>query len=203
MDPADKSRLIENYRQLLQQHGEGPAVGQWSAEGQRFRFDKLAQIANLRGSRVLDIGCGIGDLYPYLNTLYGNVDYTGVDIVPELISCATDRYASARFLCIDLMTEPFPEQFDYALISGVFNNDVSGPTDYLKQLVRVAFGMCARGVAFNFTSNRVNWNDAGMAYHDPVEVFRFCLDNLSRKVALAHHYERCDVAVYVYRQDVQ
>ena len=38
-----------------------------------------------------------------------------------------------------------------------------------------------------------------MAYHDPVVVFDFCLNNLAPKVTLHHHYERCDVAVFVYR----
>jgi SAM-dependent methyltransferase len=199
MDAADKSKLIQNYRELLHEHGEGPAVGQLSAEGQKFRFNKLAQIANLRGTTVLDIGCGIGDLLPYLTALYGDVDYTGVDIVPELVSRAASKYPSTRFVCTDLMTEPLPEKFDYALISGVFNNEVQHPTDFLKQLVQIAFRMCTRGVAFNFTSNRVNWIDRGMAYHDPVAIFQFCIDSLSNKVTLGHHYERCDVAVYVYR----
>jgi hypothetical protein len=38
-----------------------------------------------------------------------------------------------------------------------------------------------------------------MAYHDPAEVLRFSLDHLSPRIVLDHHYERCDVAMFVYR----
>ncbi len=97
MDPSDKTKIIANYQQLLLEHGEGPAVGQQSAAGQRFRFEKLAQVGNLRGASVLDIGCGIGDLYPFLTSLYGEIAYTGVDIVPELVSHAARKYPAPAF----------------------------------------------------------------------------------------------------------
>jgi SAM-dependent methyltransferase len=201
MEPSDKDRIIDNYRQLFREHGTGPAVGQWSAEGQRFRFEKLVRIADLRGARIVDIGCGIGDLYPFLTELYREVTYTGVDIVPELVSYAAKKYPSARFVCTDVIAEQLPDIFDYALISGVFNNEMHDATGRLQRLVQTVFDSCTRGLAFNFTSNRVSRIDPGMAYHDPVDVFRFCIENLSNKVVVSHHYERCDVAVYVYRDD--
>lgn len=199
MDPSDRLRIIDNYRQLLHQHGAGPAVGQWSAEGQRFRFQKLVQIADLSGARILNVGCGIGDLYPFLNSLYQGIDYTGVDIVPELVDYAAHKYPAAKFLCADLLAAPINGVFDYALISGVFNNRVRDATAVLQELLGAAFARCERGLAFNFISNRVDEIDPKMAYHDPVEVFRYCLADLSNKVVIAHHYERRDVAVYVYR----
>jgi SAM-dependent methyltransferase len=201
MDISDRNKIVQNYRRLFLEHGDGPAVGQWSAEGQRFRFEKLAQIANLRGARIVDIGCGIGDLFPFLISKYGEVTYTGVDIVPELVTYAAQKYPSATFVCTDVVAEPLDSTFDYGLISGVFNNEVENATGLLQQLVQVAFKMCSRGIAFNFTSNRVSRLDPGMAYHDPVDVFRFCIDNLSNKVTLSHHYERRDVSVFVYRDD--
>ena len=45
----------------------------------------------------------------------------------------------------------------------------------------------------------VNFTSPGMAYHDPTEVLDFCIRSLSPKVSLHHHYERVDVAVFVYR----
>jgi SAM-dependent methyltransferase len=200
VDPSDRARIVANYRQLLSKHGSGAAVGQWSDEGQRFRFAKLAQVGDLSGARVLDIGCGIGDLFPYLTGLYGKIDYTGIDIVPELVNFAAATHRAARFLCLDLLAEPLSESFDYAVISGVFNNQMRAATAVLKDLTRAAYGMCSRALAFNFISDRVNHVDADMAYHDPVEILRFCIDELSDRVVMAHHYERCDVAVYVYRR---
>lgn len=79
----EQDRIIKIYRQLLRQHGQGPAIGQWSPEGQTFRFKKLSEIGVLTGRAVLDIGCCLGDFYPFLKSIYGDLSYTGVDIVPE------------------------------------------------------------------------------------------------------------------------
>ena len=97
MNKESKQFIKDNYRNLFLKDGSGPEVGQWSAEGQLFRFEKLIQIGNLSGSRVLDLGCGIGDLYPYLLERFENIDYTGIDIVPELVAYADQKYPKAKF----------------------------------------------------------------------------------------------------------
>lgn len=194
----DKDRIIENYRSLYLQHGEGPAVGQWSAEGQRFRFARLAEIGDLSGKSILEIGCGIGDFYPFLTGRYGKLSYTGVDIVPELVAHAAAKYPEATFYCQDLLEEDIPGRYDFVLMSGIFNNDMSGATGFLLDMVAKAFAKCRVGTGFNFTSDRVNRYDAEMAYHDPVRVLDFCLNQITRKVVMAHHYERCDVSAFLY-----
>jgi len=196
----NKSNIIENYQKLFSEHGEGPEVAQYSLEGQRFRFEKLSEIGQLNKCRILEIGCGIGDLLPYLNKKFNGINYTGIDIVPELINYAKNKYPNAAFQCIDLLEEPFDEKFDYVLISGMFNNsEITDGTNFLLNMVSLGFGLCKKGIGFNFTSKHVNHIDSGMAYHDPIEVLKFCIEKLSKKVIISHHYERCDVSVFVYR----
>jgi len=199
LDPQIQGQLADQYRGLLREHGDAPEACQWSPEGQRFRFEKLAQIAPLAGRIILDVGCGLGHLYPFLNQKFGAVQYTGIDIVPEMIAHAAKRHPEARFLVHDLLHAPLPEKFDYVLMSGPFNNAMPEATEFLKELVSAAFAQCSAGLGFNFTSTHVNFRDAAMAYHDPAEVLDFCLRNLTRRVVLDHHYERCDVAVFAYR----
>lgn len=199
MKSCDKLRIIENYRALFLQHGEGAAVGQWSEEGQRFRFARLAQIAPLAGKKVLEVGCGIGDLYPFLLQQCGELQYTGIDIVPELIDHARLKHPGATFHCLDLLEQEIPGAYDFVLISGVFNNEIDDATGFLCSMITRAFATCREGLAFNFTSTQVSRIDDGMAYHDASAVLDFCLKNLTPKVVLAHHYERCDVSVFLYR----
>lgn len=199
MNISEKNRIIENYRKLFLEHGDGPAVGQWSEEGQRFRFEKLTQIGDLAGKTVLDVGCGIGDLYPFLCNRYGWVRYIGIDIVPELIDSAARKYPAATFRCVDLVGEDFRGEFDYILMSGVFNNERQNATEFLYRMISAAFELCKQGMGFNFTSRFASRYDEDMAYHDPMEILRFCLDHVSTKVTMSHHYERCDMAVFVYR----
>ncbi len=197
-DRSSRSDTIENYRTLFLKHGQGPAVGQWSEEVQRFRFEKLSEILDLRDKKIHDLGCGLGDFYPYLKRKFRALDYTGIDIVPEIIASARGIHPDAIFHCRDVLVDGFDEPFDYVLISGMFNNRISEGTEFLKQMVSFAFTHCKKEVGFNFTSTYVNFMDSGMQYHDPFEVFRHCL-NLTPKVSFFHHYNRCDVAVFACR----
>src|SRR5438270_3188282 len=122
MDLQTKEMLGANYRDLFLKHGDAPESTQMSTEGKRFRFHKLMEIADLRNRRVLDLGCGIGDFYPLLIEKFGQLDYTGIDLVPETIDFAAKKYPRARFLCRDLSTNGLDETFDYVLASVIFNN---------------------------------------------------------------------------------
>ncbi|RWO72512.1 MAG: class I SAM-dependent methyltransferase [Mesorhizobium sp.] len=57
---------------------------------------------------VVDVGCGDWALGRTLD--WTGVDYTGVDIVPELIEKLNDAYGSSnvRFACLDLLSDPLP-----------------------------------------------------------------------------------------------
>ena len=59
------------------------ALGWKNRDSQQHRFEELAQIGDLRGCSVLDVGCGHGDLYPYLQERHGEFHYTGIDNVRE------------------------------------------------------------------------------------------------------------------------
>lgn len=197
--PEAKEALVENYRRLFREHGASPLAAQCSPEGQRMRFDELMRIADLSGTTVLDLGCGIADFYPLLSERFPGLIYSGVDIVPEMIEYARQRYPEITFQCRDILEEPLDETFDYILISEMFNNAIPGATDFLKSMVSGAFKNARRGLAFNFISTHVNFVSEDMAYHDPTEILNFCISNVSRRTALFHHYGRCDVSVFVYR----
>ncbi len=199
MDSQVKEMIIENYRGLLQKYGDAPEATQMSLEGQLVRFRKLMEIADLRSRRVLDLGCGIGDFYPLLIEKFGQLDYTGIDLVPEMVQHAAQKYPQARFLCRDLSTDRLDESFDYVLASVVFNNAMPDSDAYMRELLTLAFKYCTLGLGFNFISSHVNFSNREMAYHDPLQVLDFCIRNLTRKVSMHHHYERVDVAVFAYR----
>jgi len=198
----DKRTLVENYRSCFRLHGDCPQGVQYTdGEGQRFRFEKLAQVGPLDQARVLDVGCGLGHLLDFLQERFSGIDYTGVDLVAETLARAAQKHPQASFLCRDIVEQPLEESFDYVFICAVFNNPISQPQSYLQGLVEAAFGHAGKGLAFNFISNRANYLEEGMAYHDPLEVLSFCLTRLTRQARLEHHYRRCDTAVFLYPED--
>jgi SAM-dependent methyltransferase len=199
MDLLVKEMMIADYRGRFEKYGDAPEAVGMSLEGQRFRFRKLTEIADLRNRRILDLGCGIGAFYPFLVEKFGQVDYTGIDLVREMVDFAAQKYPRACFLCHDLFANPLDETFDYVLTSTIFNYAMSGSGEYMRALLRLAFKYCTRGLGFNFPSTFVNFTDPEMAYYDPAQVLDFCIGNLTHKVVMHHHYERVDVAVFAYR----
>jgi SAM-dependent methyltransferase len=206
MNKLNQNHVIESYRDTFRQFGNSAEALQWSTEGQRFRFDKLLEIAasstgeSLQGKRLLEIGCGLGHLYPLLHASFGEVDYTGIDIVPELIEHAQAAYPDATFECRDIFQSPLAQEFDYVLISGLFNAPWRDDSEeFMMAMITHAYAACRIGLVFNFTSSYVNFVSEGTNYFDPNWVLCEILANLSKKVVMHHHYQNCDVAVAVGR----
>ena len=66
-----------------------------------------------QGKRVLEIGCGSGDLLNAVKPAYG----VGVDFVPEMIEMAKQKYSYCHFHTCDAEDMWMEETFDYIIIS--------------------------------------------------------------------------------------
>jgi len=201
-----QQHAIETYRNAFLQHGDAPEALLWSSEGQQWRFEKLLDIAGFNkqkpdeGNSILEIGCGLGHLYPLLVEQYGAVNYTGIDIVPELIAHASANHPGAQFVCRDVIASPMEKQFDFVFISGVFNAPYRTDSKaFMEALLTSAFAACSKALCFNFTSTHVNFTSEDANYFDPQWVLSEALNKMSRNLEVHHHYRNCDVAVCVRR----
>ncbi len=103
-------------------------------------------LGSLHGRRVLDFGCGEGDLTTLLAGMGAKV--TGVDISPDLIrlakeQCRLDRTDKlARFEVRDLSQKPFKkDSFDFAMCNAVLHH-----VDIKKILPNIIESLCDNGV---------------------------------------------------------
>lgn len=177
--------IKEHYEALLQEHGDSHLSAQYSSrESQEVRFRILADIADLNGKRILDFGCGTGHLATYLKANGVSCEYTGVDIVPGFFPVAREKNPEARF---GLMEEFRWETFDYAFVSGVFNNRMDHNEAFYQQTVRQLLDMVTGGLAFNMMSTYVDYQDEGLYYEDPLKAFAF-VKALTPFVTLRHDY---------------
>ena len=71
-----------------------------------------------RGQRVLEIGCGAGDLLAAVAPARG----VGVDFSPKMIELTRQRHPGFEFHAADAMDFPSQEQFDYMLLSDLVND---------------------------------------------------------------------------------
>ncbi|MDR1481718.1 MAG: glycosyltransferase [Synergistaceae bacterium] len=70
------------------------------------------------GARVLDLGCGKGDLLASLNPSDG----VGVDFSQRMIDDAQRRHPGLRFVCADVHSLKIDGEFDYIVMSDLLND---------------------------------------------------------------------------------
>lgn len=88
-----------------------------------------------KGARVLDIGCGPGDLLPFL----GDVEYVGFDLSERYIEAAQSRFGDrGTFYCQRVGDETLEgtEPFDIALAIGLVHHLDDGEARHLFASVR-------------------------------------------------------------------
>jgi len=199
---VDNNHIVEFYSDLVEKHGAAPQALDWgSLAAQEKRFAALAQIGSLEGRSVLDVGCGLADLWGYLQRQGLNVDYTGYDLTPAMIERAKQRYPSVRLEVRNLLDEPEPpSRFDYVLASGIFYLRRVNPMAYLETMARRMFALSRLGVAFNTLSVKALQQTPGEFYADPEAVRSLCL-KIAPRVVIREDYLPHDFTVYLYKDE--
>ena len=200
MDPRARERLLAFYSSRLERFGDLPEAMSWSTQGQLRRFHALAEIApELNGASVLDYGCGTGDFYGFLKRRGFDVRYTGVDINERFIELARKKHPEGAFQVMDASDDRLEGSFDYAVICGVFNMNVPGVAEDLREALITLFKHCDKGLALNCLSSHASDKDPQWHYTSPEEMVRFAVENLSPFFALRHDRIPEDFTFYVYK----
>ena len=187
--------LIEQYRHFLHQFGPTHGAVQWSsADAQRRRFRVLAEAVRDVHS-VVDVGCGLGDLLPFLRTERAfSGHYLGLDFVPEFVQHCRRRFkpdTKAQFRCFDAQVEDFPYDKDCFLVSGMFNNLLASRSQHLAWIrlaVARMYDAATKVVAFNSLSATTQNQADDLFYTDPNEMWRWCATNLTHNAQLRDDY---------------
>jgi len=79
------------------------------------QLDKQYRYLIPEGKRILEIGCGTGELIAHLKPSYG----LGVDISPKMIALAQEKYPSLHFFTGSIQDIAIEEKFDYIVLSGL------------------------------------------------------------------------------------
>jgi SAM-dependent methyltransferase len=186
------------FRLHLQLHGPNwRGLGWQSRHNQERRFAVLLEVGPLSNTRVLDVGCGVGDLYGYMLQRGIRAQYTGVDILPEMVVHARERYPDAQFEVGDALQGLGPERFDYVLCSGAFNVNFGSNQTAVQKILPELLACSTRGVAINFLSTRARERDTILYNYDPEAMLAFCR-TLTPHVRLVEGYLSNDFTLYLY-----
>ena len=192
--------LTEDYQKSLKEYGPGPkALLWWDYRSMAIRFRELVKDVPLDGLSVLDAGCGMGDLLPFLYAKSTSFRYLGVDTNKGFIEIAKERYAGHQFKVAD----PFKNKlgdFDAIISSGVMNGNYPDWLEKRKKMIRALWGQTNQVLAFNMAGGlKPIPNDSLIAYADPREIFEFC-KTLSDRVILKTDYLQKDFTIVMFKK---
>jgi SAM-dependent methyltransferase len=203
MNPADREAYQKRYTERLARFGHDPRTLGWDKGKQRERFDALTRLVpvNRLGS-VLDVGCGFGDLLPYLKEKGFAGAYTGIDFVAELIEVGRQAYPDARLEVADFSTFMPHEPFDLVLASGIFNARLGDEDQgaYIENTLKKMWTHARVAASADFLSGYVDFRREDLNYISPEAVFTFA-KSLTRRVALLHDYMPFEFALYLFKDD--
>ena len=200
MKDEEKRATLDRYNERLKQYGYNPKTLGWLKGKQEIRFQVLLEIGSLVNCSILDVGCGFGDLYGFLVNNGIKIQYTGVDINQNLLEIGKELYPTASFKVMDFDTESLEKEFDWVFASGIFNFKLEDNESFIKNMLSKMFSISKKGVAVDFMSSYVDYQNEGSYHAIPGEIFSYC-KQLSRRVTLRHDYMPFEFCVYIYKND--
>lgn len=170
MDELTKDYIIEFFNKRVSHFKDSPEALGWTPSGQRLRYEKVLSLINPEGFSILDFGCGRGDFYGFLREKNISCSYVGVDINPVLIKQAKTKYPEAEFLNIDIEEVSLRKRFDYTVAIGVFNLNVYGVKESMKNCIRILFENTNKELVFTCLDARTKNKDIEVVYFHPEEI---------------------------------
>jgi trans-aconitate methyltransferase len=203
MSFLDFSKLTEDYDKSLEQFGPGPkALLWWDYRSMAIRFRELVADVPVHGKYIMDAGCGMGDLLPYLYAKSPDFRYLGVDKKEEFLEIARRRFEGHEFRRGDPFGKKI-EMFDVVISSGVMNGHVDNWLEKRKKMITNLFEQTGEVLAFNMAGG-INPapHDSLIAYADTHEIFDFC-KTLTPRVILRTEYLPKDFTIVMFKKNYQ
>jgi len=132
----ENTRSYLQYRKSRRKHWDFISCKRdnWESRGDYYhhRISEIYQFLIASGQRVLEIGCGTGDLLAALRPGFG----VGIDFSEEMIRRAQQRYTHLSFILCDAHELDLDEKFDVIILSDIVN-DLWDVQTMLNQLHRL------------------------------------------------------------------
>jgi SAM-dependent methyltransferase len=202
---ADDDSLArrKSYQNSFAEHGESPLALQWSNyKAVAIRYQQLVADLHFENKSILDAGCGMGDVLPYIYSKSTNFSYLGVDITPEFIEIARKRYVGDTFEVLNPFDSEVVQKYDIVICSGVMNMKTPGWETRRKAMIERLFSYANEALVFNMAGwMRESSEGKTIGYANIPDVLDFC-SSLTHKIILRNQYSAKDFTVVMYKQTV-
>jgi len=197
----DKQRLLDFYNASIQSKVfDWNKVGWNSRESQQNRFHQITKKFDIQYSSVLDYGCGVGDLYEFLNNRYPSFKYLGVDVNQNMISIARNKHA-AEFQHFNDINDLYDNEIeaDYILASGVFSFKIEDYKNIYKSEIKELYEFCKNGLSFNMLKTGIHQDDEIYATWSVFEVSEFVKSFASKFEIVDKYGDFSDFTVIIHK----
>jgi len=192
-----KKLLEKHYSPRVNSEDKGYQILDWESEDAHLgRFRALTDQLDLSGMSILDVGCGLGDLYGFIREKKINVTYTGIDILDDMVNEAGRRYPEASFLSGDMFSQDLFSEGEYDVVysSGIFNLNLGNNRKFLKRALPVFFKVASQWVVFNLLDPDHPVQSEKYSYFEPEEVIPWVAE-YSNRICVVRDYVPHDFTV--------
>ncbi len=152
-----------------------------------------------------DFGCGSCDMYQYLADRNIKVDYSGTEVIQEMIDYAEKKYPGIKVYNRDVLKEKVTDKYDLVVFSGGLYFPGAVPKEEWKQfvfdIIDSMFEMCTIGISFNLLTTYCDYQVDHLFYLDPKEILDYCIKKHSRFVNIEHSYPLFEWTVSMYKKE--
>ena len=185
------------YTEKILTYGDSPkSLCQGKNNKADLRYASVAKHMQLneKNISVLDVGCGFGDFFYYLQRHGWSGTYLGIDITAEAIAIAKKKYAGVTFEVGDLYSS-YPDDnksglFDYVISISAFTLKIASASsdNYYSRCMEKMFLLSKKAcIISGIMSSYVDYQKE-MAWHaDPAAWFERAMQ-LTRCVVLDHSF---------------
>lgn len=198
-----RKRIINRHRHSVWLHGYQPQALYWENRAvQEQRFEVLLACGMQSGDSVLDVGCGFADFYHFAKVNAMNIDYSGLDLSPDMIAGAQAQAPELDLYCGDLFDfNPADQAYDWVILSGALNEPLQDEAAYLREILPRLFAACRKGIAFNLLNAAYDWQAQQLYTLQPyvIDEVMAILQGLSPYRVYRDDYLASDVSYFVWR----
>ncbi len=186
----DLSKVASLYNARFDEYGSDVKTVGWGNESSQYlRFDVLFRGLDPKGRTILDVGCGLGGLIPYLERhTGGDFRYIGVDIAEKLIGEAAAKHGGAGrdFYVGDIHSVTLPP-VDIAVLSGALSFKAGGMEEYAYGTMERMYALSRKAACLNFLTKYVDYELDKNQHYQPEMIFSKARQ-IARYVNLIHDY---------------
>lgn len=188
--------VVDRYTQRLARFGPVPEALGWTKNRHVLRYHVLLEPWLLTTERLLDFGCGFGDLYAYCREHFPDVRYEGIDLNEALVAVGRARYPVAALTAGNPLREGLKSRWDLIVASGVFNFKLGDTWAFVESVFDLFARHADKGFAANFLSDRVDFTLDHTFHADPARVLNLAY-RYSNRVVLRNDYMPFEFTVYI------